>query len=82
MYQFPDEFGRYGEFGGKYVPETLMQPLAELQEAFEEAIADSGFMNEYRRLLSEYSGRPTALTYAENVSEKLGGAKIFLKERI
>ncbi|KEZ50712.1 MULTISPECIES: tryptophan synthase subunit beta [Metabacillus] len=79
MYQFPDEFGRYGEFGGKYVPETLMQPLAELQEAFEEAIADSGFMNEYRRLLSEYSGRPTALTYAENVSEKLGGAKIFLK---
>jgi tryptophan synthase beta chain len=79
MYQFPDEFGRFGDFGGKYVPETLMQPLEELQEAFAEAVADPAFMNEYQRLLVEYSGRPTTLTYAENVTKKLGGAKIFLK---
>ncbi len=51
MYQFPDEFGRFGDFGGKYVPETLMQPLEELQEAFAEAAADPEFMNEYHRLL-------------------------------
>lgn len=78
-YQVPDEFGRFGEFGGKYVPETLMYPLEEVEKALDQAMADSEFLNEYMHILKEYSGRPTALTYAENMSKKLGGAKIYLK---
>jgi tryptophan synthase beta chain len=78
-YRVPDKFGRFGEFGGKYVPETLMYPLEEVELALDEAMADREFLEEYMHLLKEYSGRPTALTYAENVSKKLGGAKIYLK---
>ncbi|MFC3882715.1 tryptophan synthase subunit beta [Bacillus songklensis] len=78
-YQVPDEFGRFGEFGGKYVPETLMYPLEEVETALDKAMADPEFLNEYIHLLKEYSGRPTALTYAGNVTKKLGGAKIYLK---
>ncbi|WP_078380184.1 tryptophan synthase subunit beta [Sutcliffiella halmapala] len=77
--QTPDSFGRFGEFGGKYVPETLMLPLEELETGFQEALMDKGFLQEYHYYLKEYSGRPTTLTLAENLSSRLGGAKIYLK---
>ncbi|MCY7467197.1 tryptophan synthase subunit beta [Bacillus safensis] len=79
MYAYPNEIGRYGEFGGKFVPETLMQPLAEIEQAFRELKEDPAFQAEYVSLLRNYSGRPTALTYAEQLSAYLGGAKIYLK---
>lgn len=79
MYAYPNEIGRYGEFGGKFVPETLMQPLAEIEQAFQELKEDPAFQAEYVSLLRNYSGRPTALTYADQLSAYLGGAKIYLK---
>ncbi|MBG9909927.1 tryptophan synthase subunit beta [Bacillus xiamenensis] len=79
MYAYPNELGRYGEFGGKFVPETLMQPLEEIEQAFRELKEDPAFQKEYISLLQNYSGRPTALTYAEQLSAYLGGAKIYLK---
>ncbi|MFC0470281.1 tryptophan synthase subunit beta [Halalkalibacter kiskunsagensis] len=75
----PDKRGRFGEFGGKYVPETLMSVIEELEESLDEATADETFANEYLTHLQEYAGRPTALSYAENISKSLGGAKIYLK---
>ncbi|MCO4850372.1 tryptophan synthase subunit beta [Bacillus vallismortis] len=79
MYPYPNEIGRYGDFGGKFVPETLMQPLEEIETAFKEIKDDPVFRNEYYKLLHDYSGRPTALTYADRVTEYVGGAKIYLK---
>ncbi|AZV52753.1 tryptophan synthase subunit beta [Bacillus sp. LNXM12-2] len=79
MYAYPNEIGRYGEFGGKFVPETLMQPLKEIEQAFNELKEDPAFEQEYLSLLQNYSGRPTALTYADQLSAYLGGAKIYLK---
>ncbi|MCY8721193.1 tryptophan synthase subunit beta [Bacillus sp. S10C12M] len=79
MYPYPNEIGRYGDFGGKFVPETLMQPLEEVETAFKEIKDDPVFRHEYYKLLHDYSGRPTALTYADRVTEYLGGAKIYLK---
>ncbi|MBU8696299.1 tryptophan synthase subunit beta [Bacillus pumilus] len=79
MYAYPNELGRYGEFGGKFVPETLMQPLKEIEQAFNELKEDPAFEQEYLSLLNNYSGRPTALTYADQLSAYLGGAKIYLK---
>ncbi|MCY8998140.1 tryptophan synthase subunit beta [Bacillus inaquosorum] len=79
MYPYPNEIGRYGDFGGKFVPETLMQPLEEIETAFKEIKDDLAFRDEYYKLLNDYSGRPTALTYADRVTEYLGGAKIYLK---
>lgn len=79
MYAYPNELGRYGEFGGKFVPETLMQPLKEIEEVFNELKEDPAFEQEYLSLLQNYSGRPTALTYADQLSVYLGGAKIYLK---
>jgi len=75
----PDENGRFGQFGGKFVPETLMNAVATLEVAFEEARRDPAFVNELNGLLSEYAGRPTPLTYAERLTEALGGARIYLK---
>jgi tryptophan synthase beta chain len=75
----PDSFGRFGEFGGKYVPETLMVPLEELEIGLQEALQDENFLQEYHYFLKEYSGRPTTLTLAGNLSERFGGAKIYLK---
>lgn len=71
--------GRFGKFGGQYVPETIMNALLELENEFLKAINDEKFMEEYRYYLKEYSGRPTSLYYAKNLTEKLGGAKIYLK---
>ncbi|WP_100407219.1 tryptophan synthase subunit beta [Bacillus solitudinis] len=76
---YPDKRGRFGEFGGKYIPETLMSVIEELEQALDEAMADEAFIAEYHEHLREYAGRPTALTYAKNISEKIGGAKIYLK---
>ncbi|NLP51913.1 tryptophan synthase subunit beta [Bacillus sp. RO1] len=77
--QTPDSFGRFGEFGGKYVPETLMLPLEELELGLQEALKDPTFLEDYHYYLKEYSGRPTALTYAEKLTSRIGGAKIYLK---
>lgn len=76
---FPDVKGRFGDFGGKYVPETLMGPLQELEDALDEAMEDQSFLDEYHYVLQEYAGRPTALTYADKMTEHFGGAKIYLK---
>ncbi|MFQ3546118.1 tryptophan synthase subunit beta [Halobacillus rhizosphaerae] len=76
---FPDMKGRFGDFGGKYVPETLMGPLQELEEALDDAMNDSAFIEEYHHVLKEYGGRPTALSFANQVTEHFGGAKVYLK---
>ncbi len=76
---YPDKFGRFGDFGGKFVPETLMNPLEDIENALTEANSDPEFHKEYMRLLKEYSGRPTALTFADNLSRVIGGAKIYFK---
>ncbi|KAA6482487.1 tryptophan synthase subunit beta [Bacillus swezeyi] len=79
MYSYPNEQGRFGDFGGKFVPETLMQPLEEIEKAFLELKDDPSFQEEYQKLLFDYSGRPTALTFADQLTKQLGGAKIYLK---
>ncbi|MHB1345408.1 MAG: tryptophan synthase subunit beta [Thermoleophilia bacterium] len=73
------ERGRYGPFGGRYVAETLVPALEELEVALDEASADAGFWDEYRSLLRDYVGRPTPLTFAARLTEEIGGARIFLK---
>jgi tryptophan synthase beta chain len=75
----PDERGRFGEFGGRYVPETLMHPVEELVEAYEAARKDPAFQEEFRGLLRNYAGRPTPLYHAQRLTEHAGGAQIFLK---
>ncbi len=75
----PDERGRFGDYGGRFVPETLMPALAELEEAYREASQDTGFQEELATLLKEYAGRPTPLYHAANLSRQLGGAQIYLK---
>jgi len=76
---WPDARGRFGEFGGRYVPETLMHPVEELEQAFEAARADSAFKAELARLLKDFAGRPTPLFPARRLTEHLGGAQIYLK---
>jgi tryptophan synthase beta chain len=71
--------GRFGPYGGRYVPETLMAALQELEAAYAEARRDKSFRKEYLRLLHEYAGRPTPLFFAERLTQELGGAKIYLK---
>jgi tryptophan synthase beta chain len=71
--------GRFGVYGGRYVPETLMAALEELEEAYAEAQADPSFSAELDHLLHHYAGRPTALYHAKRLSEQLGGAQIYLK---
>jgi tryptophan synthase beta chain len=75
----PDNAGRFGPYGGRYVPETLMVALNELTIAFEEARNDETFQAELNQLLRTYVGRPTALYYAENLTRRLGGARIYIK---
>ncbi|MBG3301386.1 tryptophan synthase subunit beta [Staphylococcus aureus] len=74
-----DELGFFGEYGGQYVPETLMPAIIELKKAYKEAKADPEFQRELEYYLSEYVGRATPLTYAASYTESLGGAKIYLK---
>ena len=73
------ERGRYGPYGGRYVPETLMAPLEELERVYTEARADSRFQVELDSLLHNFAGRPTPLQFASRLTEKLGGARIYLK---
>ena len=76
---WPDEQGRFGPYGGRFVPETLMAPLAELAAAFDKARADKKFRARLDDLLAHWAGRPTPLYFAERLSAKLGGARIYLK---
>jgi tryptophan synthase beta chain len=71
--------GKFGKYGGRFVPEILMAAIKELEEAYEQAKADPSFNKELGYYLSEYAGRPTPLYYAENLTKKIGGAKIYLK---
>src|SRR5580700_8698724 len=71
--------GRFGVYGGRYVPETLMAALVELEHEYEIAKADAAFQAELTSLLTDYAGRPTPLYFAKRLTESLGGAKIYLK---
>ncbi|MBI4672855.1 MAG: tryptophan synthase subunit beta [Chloroflexi bacterium] len=71
--------GRFGKYGGQYVPETLMPALAELEAAFENARRDEAFQREFQELLKKFVGRPTPLYFAKRLTEHCGGAKIYLK---
>jgi len=75
----PDARGHFGPFGGRYVPETLMSPLLELEAAYRSARRDPAFRRELAGLLSTYAGRPTPLTFATRLTDELGGARIYLK---
>ncbi len=75
----PDDRGRFGDFGGKFVPETLMAALDQLEAAYWEVKEDNDFQDKLTHLLRTYAGRPTALYYAENLSRHVGGARIYLK---
>ena len=75
----PDARGRFGPFGGRYVPETLMAPLEELERVYAEACADKNFQTEFDDLLHNFAGRPTPLQFASRLTEHLGGARIYLK---
>ncbi len=77
--QLPDARGRFGDFGGKFVPETVMAALTELEESYRAAQDDAGFAQQLENLLVNYAGRPTALYFAENLSRQCGGARIYLK---
>lgn len=71
--------GRFGPYGGRYVPETLMVPLLELQHAYEQAQGDPRFQAEFTNLLKNFAGRPTPLQFASRLTEKIGGPRIYLK---
>jgi len=75
----PDDRGRYGPYGGQYVPETLMAALGELQRSYREAQADPDFLEEMASLLREYVGRPTPLYFAKRLTDRLGGARVYFK---
>lgn len=77
--QLPDHEGRFGAFGGRFVPETLMSALHQLEADYTRLATDASFQNELQYYLHQYSGRPTPLYYAERFTQHLGGAKIYLK---
>jgi tryptophan synthase beta chain len=76
---YPDRSGRFGDYGGRYVPETLMPLVHELEAAFRAAIADPAFRRELDGYLTHYVGRPSPLYFAERLTRKFGGAKVYLK---
>ncbi len=75
----PDSTGHFGRFGGRFVPETLMQPLVDLEKAYRAARADARFRRRLGELLATYAGRPTPLYFAERLTRHVGGARIYLK---
>jgi len=77
--QVPDQLGRYGDFGGRYVPETLTRALDELAAEYEQAKAEPDFQAELAALLANYVGRPSPLYFAERLTQQCGGAQIWLK---
>src|SRR6185295_13047017 len=79
MASIPDKRGRFGKYGGRYVPETLMPALLELEKAYLAARRDRKFQAELNEYLALYVGRPTPLYAAERLTKKLGGARIYLK---
>ncbi len=79
MARIPDQRGRFGRYGGRYVPETLMPALLELEQAYLKAKKDRRFQAEFDSYLKHYVGRPTPLYLASRLTKKLGGAKIYLK---
>ncbi len=79
MYQQPNKAGHFGQFGGRFVPETLMPAVLELEEAYNAVKDDPDFLETFHYYLKDYVGRETPLYYAERLTEKLGGAKIYLK---
>ncbi|MGB3058068.1 MAG: pyridoxal-phosphate dependent enzyme, partial [Candidatus Omnitrophota bacterium] len=78
-YKLPDKKGYFGIFGGEYVPETLMTALRELTTAYNKISRTRSFRQKLRYYLKEYAGRPTPLYFAEKLTEKLGGGRIYLK---
>ncbi|MCE5251548.1 tryptophan synthase subunit beta [bacterium] len=76
---YPDKRGYFDAYGGRYVPETLMPVLLEMERVYDEVRNDWSFQQEFHDLLRDYVGRPTPLTYAGNLTEHLGGARIYLK---
>jgi tryptophan synthase beta chain len=78
-YNYPDRHGKYGPYGGKFVPETLIPALYELENAYTQLKYDHGFNDELARLQRDYNGRPTPLTFAERLTAYYGKAKIYLK---
>jgi tryptophan synthase beta chain len=79
MQNLPDERGHFGDFGGRYVPETLMPAILELEQAYARWSRDEDFLAELRALYHGYAGRPTLLYFARRLTEKVGGARIYLK---
>ncbi len=79
MEAVPDARGRFGAYGGRYVPETLMAPLEELERAYNEARADASFQKELDDMLRNFAGRPTPLQFASRLTQHLGGPRIYLK---
>lgn len=77
--QLPDARGYFGPYGGRFVPETLIAPLQELEDAYRQVKGDAAFWEEYRALLHDYVGRPTPVTFAARLTEACGGAQIWLK---
>src|SRR6476619_219120 len=75
----PDPAGYFGLYGGRFVPETLMAPLAELSRAYDKARRQRGFRRQLADILADFVGRPTPLFFAERLTEELGGARIYLK---
>src|SRR5512139_2489517 len=75
----PDARGHFGQYGGRYVPETLMHPLQELEDQYHQSRQDPEFRREFEYYLREFCGRPTPLYFAERLTRELGGAKIYLK---
>jgi tryptophan synthase beta chain len=77
--KYPDARGHFGPYGGRFVPETLMHPLQELEDEYRRAQKDPAFKSEFEYYLKEFCGRPTPLYFAERLTKELGGAKIYLK---
>ncbi|MBI2867810.1 MAG: tryptophan synthase subunit beta, partial [Chloroflexi bacterium] len=77
--RLPDKKGHFGEFGGRYVPETVMGALAELERVYLHSRRDRAFRAELHDMLTHYAGRPTALYLARRLTERCSGARIYLK---
>src|SRR5690606_5840723 len=77
--QFPDVNGRFGEYGGRFVSETLMASLLELEQAYAKLKNDEAFQREFDRDLADYVGRPSPLYLAERLTKQIGGAKLYFK---
>ena len=78
-YDLPDAFGHFGQFGGTFVAETLVEALDELRDMYDKVKDDPEFLNEFHHDLKHFVGRPSPIYYAERLTKQIGGAKIFLK---